>query len=239
MTEIRVTDNLAAVRQRMDAACIQAGRSTDSVRLVAVSKRIDLDLVADAVAAGQRLLGENRVEEALARQGDLITRLADRGVTEAAVSWHFIGHLQRNKANKAAGRFDLLHGVESPALAEKLSARAVAENRREPVLLEIGVAGEAQKNGIALAEAPRLIEQMSALPGLDVRGLMTMAPYGADDTVLHETFGGLRRLCEAARLRTGLPLPELSMGMSGDFEIAIAEGATLVRVGSAIFGPRA
>ena len=238
MTEIRVKDNLAAVRERMDAACAQAGRSSASVRLVAVSKRIDSALVAEAVAAGQYLLGENRVDDALARQDQFSQVLLEQGLTPPEITWHFIGHLQRNKAQRAAGRFDLLHGVDSLALAEKLSRLALADSRREPLLLEINVAGEAQKHGLALDQAPDLIEAIAALPGLHVQGLMTMAPYQAPESVLHATFAGLRRLCEEARRRTGLPLPELSMGKSGDFEVAIAEGATLVRVGSAIFGSR-
>ena len=235
---IDVAANLAEVRRRIADACTRAGRATQDVRLVAVSKRIDLDLVVEACRAGQWDLGENRVVEALERQTELAGRLRDGGLDADRVVWHFIGHLQRNKAGKAAGRFALLHGLDSLDLAEKLATRAESDGRREPVLVEVNLTGEDRKNGVPEDRAVDFVARLAERPGLEARGLMGMARYGADERELHATFAGLRGLVEQARQATGLPLPELSMGMSGDFEIAVEEGATLVRVGTAIFGVR-
>jgi pyridoxal phosphate enzyme (YggS family) len=233
-----VAANLAAVQQRIAAACVGAGRPTDSVRLVAVSKRIPDPLVVAACAAGQLDLGENRVQDALARQADLAPQLAAAGVDPATVRWHFIGHLQGNKAGKAAGRFHLVHGVDSLKLAGRLARLAEEAGRREPVLLEVNISGEAQKHGFAPDGAVAAAAEAARLPGLDLRGFMGMARHGAPAAELAGAFAGLRRLAEESRTATGLELPELSMGMSGDFETAVAEGATIVRVGNAIFGPR-
>ncbi|PID79894.1 YggS family pyridoxal phosphate-dependent enzyme [bacterium DOLJORAL78_65_58] len=229
---------LEAVRERMAAACARAGRAEDAVRLVAVSKRIDTDLVLAACRAGQWELGENRLPDALDRRAELEARLRAEGLDPARLRWHFIGHLQSRKARTAAGNFHLLHGVDSLKLARKLSELAVAAGRREPILLEVNAGREAQKDGLPMTGALDTALEAAALPGLDLRGMMTMAPFGAESRVLRGVFASLRDLNEEARRQTGLPLPELSMGMSGDFEEAILEGATLVRVGSAIFGPR-
>ncbi len=233
-----VAANLAAVRDRIDAACAASGRSPDEVRLVAVSKRIPLELVADACAAGQWELGENRVQDALRRQDELDAVLRSRGLDPAPLRWHFIGHLQRNKARKAAGRFALLHGLDSEELGRRLGALAGERGEAEPVLLEVNISGEEAKHGVAPERAVDLAARLAALPGLDLQGMMGMARYGDSEAGLRRSFASLRRLCENARAATGLPLPVLSMGMSGDFEVAIAEGATLVRIGTAIFGPR-
>jgi pyridoxal phosphate enzyme (YggS family) len=233
-----VTANLAAVRERIAEACRRAGRPTDAVRLVAVSKRIPLDAVAAACAAGQWDLGENRIQEALPRQDELAALLRARGLDAAPLRWHFIGHLQSNKARRAQGRFALLHGVDSLALAARLDRLAREDGSVERILLEVNISGEAQKHGIAPGDAPAAAAEVAALPGLDLQGLMGMARYGAPATALHASFAELRRAAEQARAASGLALPELSMGMSDDFEIAVAEGATIVRVGGAIFGPR-
>lgn len=232
-----VAGRLRAVRDRIAGACARAGRRDDEVRLVAVTKYVPLPLVAAACAAGQRDLGENRVSEALARRDDLAGLLTGTGVDPADLRWHFIGHLQRNKAARASGRFALLHGVDSAELAGILSARAVGEGRREPILLEVNLTGQEQKHGVAPADLPRLLDEVGALPGLDTLGLMGMAAYGDDEAAARRVFAGLRELAARERARTGLPLPELSMGMSGDFEAAILEGATIVRIGGAIFDP--
>jgi len=230
--------NLAAVRDRLAEACRRAGRPADAVRLVAVTKRIDLALVAAAVAAGQRDLGENRIQDALPRQDDLAARLAGGGLDPASVRWHFIGHLQSNKAARAVGAFTLLHGVDSVKLAERLGRLAREAGLVQPVLLEVNISGEEQKQGLAPAEAVAAAEAAVALPGLRLDGLMGMARWGAPEAELRASFARLRDLAEEARAATGLPLPELSMGMSDDFEAAVAEGSTLVRIGTAIFGPR-
>ncbi len=238
MADHPVAERLAQVRDRIAEACNKAGRPSDAVRLVAVSKRIALPLVVEACRAGQWDLGENRVVEAVDRQPELARLLTDAGLQAERLRWHFIGHLQSNKAGKAAGRFCMLHSVDSVKLGEKLSRLAVDEGRTETVLLEINISGEAQKQGLAPAEACEVAARMASLPGLDLRGLMGMAKYGSSDSELRTSFASLRLLAEDARTATGLALPELSMGMSGDFEAAITEGSTLVRIGGAIFGPR-
>ena len=235
---VHVTDRLARVRERITAACAQAGRPADSVRLVAVSKRIALPLVVAACRAGQWDLGENRMQDALTRQDTLAAALEVAGLDSTSVIWHFIGHLQRNKAGKAAGRFALLHGVDSVASAERLSRRCVSDGCRQRILLEVNVTGEEQKHGLVPDQVNDTVAQLAALPGVALEGLMGMARFGDTPRGLAATFAHLRRLCEDARTISGLALPELSMGMSGDFEIAIAEGATTIRVGGAIFGPR-
>jgi pyridoxal phosphate enzyme (YggS family) len=233
-----VADRLAAVRERIATACARAGRAPEAVRLVAVSKRIAAPLVVAAVRAGQRHFGENRVQDALARQDELRAALVGAGLPDAEIIWHFIGHLQRNKAGRVAGRFALLHGVDSVAAAVKVSRRCETDGIVQPLLLEVNISGEARKDGLAPEATADAAAEVAALPGLDLQGLMGMARYGAESAELAATFARLRGVAEDARRATGRLLPELSMGMSGDFEIAIAEGATIVRVGSAIFGPR-
>ncbi|MBK6734790.1 MAG: YggS family pyridoxal phosphate-dependent enzyme [bacterium] len=232
-----VAGRLAAVRERIGAACGRAGRDRGAVRLVTVTKQVPLPLVLAAVRAGAVDLGENRVREAMARQDELARLLADGGDVSVAPRWHFIGHLQRNKAARAAGRFALLHGVDSAELAAILAERATAEGRREPVLLEVNVSGEPQKHGVRPEALPELLDAAAALPGIDLLGFMGMAAYGVVEADARRAFAGLRELAARERARTGLLLPELSMGMSGDFEAAVLEGATIVRVGGAIFAP--
>lgn len=236
MPQVRVADSLLRVRERIDAACVRAGRPPRDVRLVAVTKFVPLPMVADACAAGQWDLGENRVQPALERMAALPPLLAERGLEPQRPRWHFIGHLQSNKAGKAGGRFALLHGVDSLPLAQRLAASAAAAGRAEAVLLEVNISGEPAKNGLDPAQAPDVLAACARLPGLQLRGLMGMARLGAGPAELSRSFALLRRLVEQGRRDTGLALPELSMGMSGDFEAAVAEGATLVRIGTAIFG---
>ncbi len=236
--EEAVADRLADVRERIAAACERAGRPAGSVRLLAVSKRIDLPLVVAACRAGQRDLGENRIQDALPRQDELRRALAAAGLDPDLPRWHFVGHLQRNKAGKAAGAFVLLHAVDSERLAHALQERCARLGVRQPVLVEANLGGEAQKHGVGPEAAGALLETVAGLPALDLRGLMTMGRWGAPEAELRRTFAALRDLRDEGRRRTGLPLPELSMGMSDDFEAAILEGATIVRIGTAIFGPR-
>ena len=236
--KIDVASQLGQIKDRMAEACLQASRPVSDVRLVAVTKRIELDLVIQACAAGHWDLGENRVADALERQVELAQMLKAAQLPIEKVRWHFIGHLQSRKASSASGHFALLHGVDSLKLARKLSNQALAENRREPILLEVNAGREPQKNGLNPDLVPEIVGEMASLQGLQLRGMMTMAANRAEESTVRKTFAFLRTLNEDARRQTGLPLPELSMGMSGDFEHAIAEGATLVRVGSAIFGSR-
>lgn len=238
MTEILVADNLAAIRNRVAVACSRAGRPGDAVQLVAVSKRIDLPLVAQAIVAGQLDLGENRLPEGVDRQPDLQALLAEGSAAQTKPRWHFIGHLQSRKAAQAVGNFCLLHGVDSLKLAGKVANQCQIKGVEQPILLEVNVTGEEQKHGLASSDVLVAVEQCLQLPGLDLQGFMCMGRHGADEKELRGTFSHLRQLAEKARAEFGAPLPELSMGMSGDFEWAIAEGATMIRVGSAIFGPR-
>jgi len=231
-----VADNLLRVRDRLAAACARSGRAAASVRLVAVSKRVPLELVAAAVACGQQDLGENRIQDALPRQDELAARLGPAAAR--SLHWHFIGPLQANKVRKAVGRFALLHAVDTPSLAERISQVALERGLRQPVLLEVNAAREPGKFGLDPDAAVAAAVAAAALPGLDLRGMMAMARQDAPPAELGATFALVRRLVEAARAATGLALPELSLGMSDDFEIAIAEGATLVRLGTAVFGAR-
>jgi hypothetical protein len=216
-----IAANLRAVRERIDAACARAGRSPDEVTLIAVSKGFSADEVATAYEAGQRDFGENRVQEAVAK----IDALAARGIEPR---WHLIGHLQTNKAKLAAGRFAIVHSVDSLRLAQELSKHA----HRLPVLLEVNVAREAGKFGFVPEEVAPALSSIALLAHLDVRGLMTVAPLTDDPEAVRPVFRGLRELRDALGLR------EVSMGMTNDHEVAIEEGATIVRVGRAIFGER-
>lgn len=221
MTDI--SRNLDAVRARIGAAAERAGRLRGDITLVGVSKTHPPDAVAAAFAAGLRDFGENRVQEAAAK----IDALRTQDVTPR---WHLVGHLQRNKVAAALNLFDILHSVDSERLAEAISAAATRSVR---VFIEVNVAGEASKFGVAPGEAAGLAERIGALPNLDLLGLMTVAPQVDDPEDVRRVFRALRELRDALGLR------ELSMGMTDDFEVAVEEGSTLVRVGRAIFGARA
>jgi pyridoxal phosphate enzyme (YggS family) len=221
MTDI--SRNLDAVRARIGAAAERAGRTPGDITLVGISKTHPADAVAEAFAAGLHDFGENRVGEAAAK----IDALRARGI---APRWHLVGHLQRNKVAAALNLFDILHSVDSERLAEAISAAATRSVR---VFIEVNVAGEAAKFGVAPGEAAGLAERIGALPNLDLLGLMTVAPQVDDPEDVRRVFRALRELRDALGLR------ELSMGMTDDFEVAVEEGSTLVRVGRAIFGARA
>lgn len=223
-------DRIAEVRDRIAAAARRAGRDPGSVRLVGVVKTLPWETVREAVALGLNDLGENRVQEARLHVGE---------VGRQAARWHLIGHLQRNKAGQAAELFDRVHSLDSLAAAEALSRRLVGFGRRLPVMVEVNVSGEATKFGVAPEALEALLEPVARLPGLALDGLMTVgAPVSAPDEA-RPGFARLRALRDRARAATGLELPELSMGMSADFEAAVEEGSTMVRVGTALFGPRA
>lgn len=237
-----IAASIAIVRERIAAAARQAGRPADAVRLVGVTKTHGPDVVAAAVAAGLHDLGENRVQEAEAK----IEALAG---LRSQCRWHLIGHLQSNKARRAATLFDTIQSVDSVRLAEVLSRAAGQAGRVLPVLLQVNVSGEASKEGFALAEwhtrQPVFdafagdVEQILGLPHVRVEGLMTIAPFGTTPEQARPTFETTRALRD--RLAERFPSAawhELSMGMSGDFEVAIEEGATIVRVGRALFGAR-
>jgi hypothetical protein len=226
MTFATLADNLARVREAIAAVQAAEGISGD-VRIVAVTKGHPADAVRAALRAGLADVGENRVQEALAKQAEVAE----------AVRWHLIGHLQTNKARSVAGRFAMVHSVDSVRVAEALAAAAASQGVPVPVLVQVNVGGEAQKSGCAPDEAAALVERAGALAGLELAGLMTMAPFTSDEAAQRRVFGDLRRLRDALRA-PGRPLPALSMGMSGDFRAAVAEGATVLRLGTVLFGER-
>jgi hypothetical protein len=222
-----IRERLLAVRQRIEAAAARSGRSASAVTLVAVSKTMPVEAVREAVAAGATILGENRVQEA----GDKIAALP--GVAE----WHLIGHLQTNKAKPAAEVFDCIHSLDSIRLAQLLDRAASEAGKRLRCLIQVNVGEEAQKSGIPAAEVRPLLEEAARLTHLLVEGLMAIPPFLSDPEAVRPFFRRLRELREVL-VREGASLPHLSMGMTHDFEAAIEEGATLVRIGTAIFGPR-
>lgn len=246
---------LAEVRERIAEACLRANRPPSDVTLVAVSKTFPPEAIAEAIAAGQRDFGENRVEEALVKISRVEALVAgwlgtDRlGTADAELRWHLVGHLQSRKARDAAGRFHLIHSVDSLKLADKLSTRCLAVGCAQAILLECNVSGEASKDGFPLhgwehdrACLDAFVQQVAhiaALPNIRIHGLMTMAPIVEQPEDARPTFASLRALRDALRDRLPeLSLDHLSMGMTDDFEVAIAEGATMVRIGRAIFGAR-
>jgi hypothetical protein len=229
--------HLEAVRERIAQAAKRAGRDPAEVRIVAVTKTHPIEVVKEAAAQGLLDVGENRVQEALAKQ---------EAWPDAPVRWHLIGHLQRNKAKLAAGRFALIHSLDSVRLANALEQAAAASNVTQDVLVQVNVAREDQKDGCAPEATEALVAHVLAQPHLRLRGMMAMAPLTDDRDLIRATFRGLRelrdRLSDARRTTHDAPRTthpwELSMGMSSDFEIAVEEGATLLRLGTILFGER-
>ena len=225
-----IAANLVHIREQIGAAARQAGRDPATVRLVAVSKTKPAAMVDEAARAGQRFFGENYVQELVEKA---------RQVTEP-VDWHFIGHLQSNKVKYIAGLVSMIHSVDRISLAREIDRQWARLDRVCDVLVQVNVSGEATKSGTTRAEAIALVRQVAQLPHLRVRGLMTMPPFFDDPDGARPYFRQLRELAAeiTALDLAGVAMAELSMGMSGDFVPAIAEGATLVRIGSAIFGSR-
>jgi PLP dependent protein len=223
-----IAQNLEEVRAAMAAAAHKAGRDPAAVRLVAVSKTVDLERIRAAMAAGQDLFGENYLQEAKTKI-DALGR---------QVSWHLVGHLQTKKAKGAVELFDLIHALDRVKLARALEAAAARLGKVQDVLIQVNQGGEETKSGVAPEAAPELLREIARLPHLRVLGLMTMPPWFSDPEKVRPYFRALRELRDRLRDQSGLPLPELSMGMSGDYAAAVEEGATLVRVGTAIFGRR-
>ena len=219
---------LAAVRTRIEAAATRASREPASVRLIAVTKGVPPERIAAAVAAGVTDIGENRVQEAEAK----------RGRVSGDVAWHLIGHLQTNKARRAAELFDAVHSIDSERVARALATHRHLERDPLPVLIEVELTGIAGRSGVATAAAEGLARGVIGMPAIHLVGLMTIAPPVTDPEDARPYFVRLRELRDRIEQACSWPLPELSMGMSGDFEVAVEEGATMVRVGRAIFGDR-
>jgi pyridoxal phosphate enzyme (YggS family) len=237
LPDLAMADRLAQVRSTIAAAADCSGRAASEVTLVAVSKTVEADRVVEAARLGVRHFGENWVQEA----EDKIPRVAMAlGVTGIqAIEWHLIGHLQTNKARPAARLFSLIESVDSVRLAQALDQRARSNDRPIDVLLEVNVAGEASKFGFGLSEVAAAFAAIRRLPLVRVHGLMTVAPAAVDPEDVRPIFCRLRELRDDLRLAAPeLELPHLSMGMTGDYPVAIEEGATIVRVGRAIFGER-
>lgn len=220
--------NFVAVHERIRAACERAGRPPDSVTLVAVSKGQPPDAVRAAAGLGQFVFGENKVQEAKAKIP----------LCPARLRWHMIGHLQTNKCRDAVSLFEMVHSVDSLHLAEELQKQADKHGRTLPVLLEVNIAGEASKFGYAPEQLLADLPAINALGRIEIHGLMTMAPWSPNPGRARPVFCRARELKERCENLLGAPLPHLSMGMTGDFEAAIEEGATLVRIGTALFGER-
>ena len=225
-------ERLSVVRARIARAAERAGRDPASVLLVGASKTVTAERLREAVRAGLSDLGENRVQEAHEKIAAL------QGVAPR-VRWHLIGHLQSNKAKLAASLFDWVHSVDSEALARELDRRAAEAGRRLTVLLEVNTSGEQSKFGVGPGDVLGLLQAVTACSALEPRGLMTVGPLTDDVEASRSAYRSLARsLADAQRAFPGARLDQLSMGMSADFEVAIEEGATMVRVGTALFGPR-
>lgn len=221
-----IRENIESIEKRICAACEKSGRDRDDVKLIAVSKRKPAEAVLEAADAGQILFGENRVQEAQIKIPQCPSNL----------HWHLIGHLQSNKAKIAAsGLFRMIHSVDSEKLLMTLDQYAATPL---PILIQVNVSGEGSKSGCAPEDAAALIDAANNCSQVEVHGLMTIPPFTPDPEKARMHFSNLRKLRDELQQTTGTPLPELSMGMSNDFEIAIAEGATFVRVGTDIFGER-
>ena len=227
-----ITEAFKSVQQRINNSAVKAERNSDNIKLVAVSKTVELLRVIEAVRAGVSILGENRVQEAKSK----ITELRAQS-TDFKVEWHLIGNLQKNKAKTAVRLFDLIHSVDSSSLAEELDKQARRIGKEQKVLVQVKLSGEKTKHGISEDNLTELLEKISDMGNLKVQGLMTIPPFFDNPEKTRPYFSRLKRIADRLSEK-GFPINELSMGMSNDFEIAIEEGATMVRIGTAIFGQR-
>jgi pyridoxal phosphate enzyme (YggS family) len=225
---VTFAENLNSIQQRIGAACARAGRDVSSVTLLAVSKTHPPETIREAIEAGQLSFGENKIQEAKAKIP----------LCPGRARWQFIGHLQSNKVRDAVELFEMIQGVDSLAIAQEISKRAVQAAKTMPILLEVNVAGEASKFGYKPEQLLAELNELNALPKIEIHGLMAIPPFTPVPEKARPYFQRLRELKAECEKILGVPLPQLSMGMSGDFEVAIEEGATIVRVGTALFGER-
>ncbi|MCL4476013.1 MAG: YggS family pyridoxal phosphate-dependent enzyme [Nitrospirae bacterium] len=229
-------ENISTVYKRMSHAAMRAGRDPEEVKLIAVTKTVGVEQIREAMDAGLRIFGENRVQEAKAKIEEL-ARLSTANFRLPTMEWHLIGHLQRNKAKYAVQLFDLIHSVDSVELAREISKHSEKIGKVQRVLVEVKLSPEETKHGVDRRNLMPVLAEVASMKYLLLRGLMAIPPFSENPEDARRYFKALRELRDAAQ-DCGIPLPELSMGMSGDFEVAIEEGATMVRVGTAIFGER-
>lgn len=225
-----VCENYRAIEEKVEKACLRAGRKREDVTLIAVSKTKPVSMIHELLPLGVRDFGENKVQE-LTEKEELLPK---------DIRWHMIGHLQRNKVKYVVGKACMIHSFDSLRLAEEISKEALKKQISVPILVEVNVAGEESKFGVSVQEAPFLVEQICRLPGIEVKGLMTIAPYVEDPEENRIVFRNLRKLSVdiGGKNFDNVTMDILSMGMTGDYEVAIEEGATHVRVGTGIFGER-
>jgi len=230
MSQLLIAENLKTVKDKISQAALRAGRNPQDVQLVAVSKTVSGEPIQQAIEAGVTILGESYIQEARKKIGEL----------GKAVRWDFIGHLQSNKVSYAVDLFEVIHSIDRLSLAQALSTRAAAKRKNVRILVQVNISGEEAKSGIDTGGVSTLVSHIASLPNLTLEGLMTMPPYFTDPEKARPYFVALRKLRDTLMAEQGnrIDLKELSMGMSGDFEVAVEEGATLVRVGTAIFGER-
>ncbi len=227
-SDISIEDNLKRTLERIDQSVLKSGRKREEVRLVAVTKRVEANRIKEAIKCGIEILGENYIQEAKNKISQI----------QAGVEWHFIGHLQSRKARDAVELFDVIHSVDSLKLSKELNKRGEEKAKRIRILLQVNLSNEESKSGLKREAVLPLVEEVSDLKSLILEGFMMMPPFFADPEDVRPFFRNLRVLRDEISNKTGLPLKELSMGMSHDFEVAIEEGSTMVRVGTAIFGSR-
>lgn len=237
-----IAENIRIIRERIEAAAGRAGRNPSEIKLVAVSKTVDVNRIKEAIDSGINIFGENRVQEAREKITNFKSQITpptpplnNGGIEE--VEWHLVGHLQTNKAKTAVRLFDLIHSVDSMHLAEEIDRQVEKAGKIQRILIEVNLGGEEKKYGIAKEETAGLVKGISKLKNISIEGLMTMPPFSESPEDSRRYFRELKGLLEEVK-REGIELKELSMGMSGDFEVAIEEGATMVRIGTAIFGRR-
>lgn len=229
-------ENISTVYKRMSHAAMRAGRDPEEVKLIAVTKTVSVEQIREAMDAGLRIFGENRVQEAKAKIEEL-ARLSTANFRLPTMEWHLIGHLQRNKAKYAVQLFDLIHSVDSVELAREISKHSEKIGKVQRVLVEVKLSPEETKHGVDRRNLMPVLAEVASTKYLLLRGLMAIPPFSENPEDARRYFKALKELRDAAQ-DCGIPLPELSMGMSHDFEVAIEEGATMVRIGTAIFGER-
>lgn len=225
-------ENASAILKKINHAAMLAGRSPDGIKLIAVTKTVEIGKIKEAVDIGLRIFGENRVQEAQKKIPGLKSYVSDSGI-----EWHLIGHLQKNKAKYAVPMFDLIHTIDSVELAEEINRQAEKIDKIQKVLVQVKLSGEETKHGVSEEDLVLLLKKVKAMNNLHLRGLMTIPPFFDDPEKTRPYFRRLRELLKKAE-NAGCNLSELSMGMSNDFEVAIEEGATMIRIGTALFGER-